>query len=183
MRSDHPCEFPTADLQACGDLDWVALNLVLGGRLIESGLPALARVHGISHVVDLRAEEHDDAAVLGQHGIAFLHLPTPDRFPPNLEQLQTGAAWVDAAQREGGRVAIHCEHGIGRSALLAACVLVRQGAAPVEALTTLRTHRPCVGPSQAQLRMLLAFTWEWHRCRGTACPATDLEALLRVAYG
>jgi protein-tyrosine phosphatase len=166
----------------CGDLDWITPNLVVGGRLAELGIGALAREHGITHVVDLRSEEQDDAQLLERNGIQLLHLPTPDRFPPQLEQLREGAEWVIAAQRKGGKVAIHCEHGIGRSALLAACVLVQGGQTPCAALAQLRQQRACVGPSQAQLRMLLAFTRDWHRRVGTACPETDLEGLLRVVY-
>ena len=51
----------------------------------------------------------------------------------------------------GSRVYIHCEHGVGRSALLALCVLVSRGDPPLGALERAKSARWQVSPSPEQL--------------------------------
>ena len=48
--------------------------------------------------------------------------------------IDEGVQWVRSRLGAGRRVLIHCEHGIGRSALLALCVLVAGGIEPLDAM-------------------------------------------------
>ena len=48
--------------------------------------------------------------------------------------LDDGVAFVNRHLDRGERVLVHCEHGIGRSATLALCVLVSRGMEPLDAL-------------------------------------------------
>src|SRR4029078_4866585 len=82
---------------------------------------------GIRAVVDLRLERCDDEAILRINGLEFLHLPTEDCCALAPRTIDDGVAWVRSRLDAGTRVLIHCEHGIGRSALLALCTLVARG--------------------------------------------------------
>jgi protein-tyrosine phosphatase len=108
-------------------------------------------------VVDVRSEAQHDAALLRAHGLELLRLPTPDHHAISHDMLQTGVRWVRERLERGGRVYIHCQHGIGRSVLLAWCVLVALGRAPRDALTQIKAARVCASPSPAQIHALLDF--------------------------
>jgi protein-tyrosine phosphatase len=110
----------------------------------------LARELAIRAVVDLRSEDRDDESILRQHGIRLLHLPTDDHHAVSQPMLEDGVAFVRPFLDRGERVLIHCEHGIGRSATLALCVLVGQGYEPLEALELSKTRRGLISPSPAQ---------------------------------
>lgn len=158
------------------DFDWITPTLAVGGRPPPGEEEALASEHGVGAVVDLREEERDDAAALAAAGVAFLHLPTPDLHPPSLADLDRGSAFVRDRLARGERVLIHCQHGIGRSAVLALCVLADAGEAPIEALQRAKDAREKVSPSQSQYEGWKA----WLESRGLAAP--DFDAFGRIAY-
>ncbi|MBE7219966.1 MAG: dual specificity protein phosphatase family protein [Caulobacteraceae bacterium] len=158
------------------DLHWVTPQLALGGRVPPDAVPALAAEHGIGAVVDLRDEESDDAAAMAAAGVAFLHLPTPDMHPPRAADLDRGTAFAAARLAEGERVLIHCQHGIGRSAVLALCVLVDAGEAPMAALARAKAAREIVSPSPRQFEGWCG----WLAARGIAAP--DMDTFGRLAY-
>lgn len=101
-------------------------------------------------VVDLRDEGCDDAATLKRAGVALLHLPTPDNAAIAPDHLDEGVRRVRQVIDDGGAVLLHCQHGIGRSALLALCILVDRGKTPNEALELVKASRPRVSPSPSQ---------------------------------
>jgi LmbE family N-acetylglucosaminyl deacetylase len=133
------------------DLSWVTPKLAVGGQVAPEAPPLLEEL-GVRAVVDLRVEGRDDEDALGRHGIRFLHLPTEDARPVAGAHLDAGVAWVGAALDRGERVLIHCTYGIGRSALLACCVLVRRGLDPRQALSLVRRARVQIAPNPSQLR-------------------------------
>ena len=158
------------------DVSWITPALAVGGYFADEHAEALAREHRIAAVVDLRDEACDDAVLLTRHGIALLHLPTPDTCAVTVEMLDTGVAFVTRHLDGGGRALIHCQHGIGRSALLALCVLVARGQAPLDALELAKVRRAKVSPSPAQYEGWAA----WLRARGTPPPTFDEFA--EIAY-
>jgi hypothetical protein len=141
-----------------------------------SSAERLARELGISRVVDVRGECCDDEEILRRHGVLLLSLPTQDRCAVSQEMLDRGVAWVRTQLDAGHRVHIHCEYGIGRSALLALCVLVSQGHDPLQVLRKVKSARWKVSPSPEQLGAFRAFI---ERHGGVAPP---LQALFDVAY-
>src|SRR5512138_4003069 len=142
----------------------------------------LAREHGISRVVDVRVEACDDEAVLRTHGITLLHLPTEDTRAISQERIRHGVAFVSEGLDRGEGVLVHCQHGIGRSALLALCVLVARGEAPLEALALAKHARRKVSPSPEQLAAFAAFCREWRGQRGAGWDVPGLEAMAAIAY-
>jgi predicted protein tyrosine phosphatase len=164
------------------NLDWILPALAVGGRLPVGTAAHLAGALAVRAVIDVRVEECDDERAYRAAGIDFLHLPTVDCCAISQPMLDQGVAWASARLARGDRVVIHCEHGVGRSALLALCVLVDRGAAPLDALERAKTARPRVSPSPEQLA---AFA-EWVRrfCERTRAPLEipTIEALGRIAW-
>jgi protein-tyrosine phosphatase len=169
----------SATRMAMRDIGWPVRGLGVGAGLTADELAAVARLHRVSALVDLRIEGADERVRGAALGIRVLHLPTRDGCPVSRRALALGVAWVNARLRAGEVVYIHCEHGIGRSALLAACVLVSRGATAGEALRTLKRARPVVSPSRAQLRALLRWS---RRTAGERRGGESLADLTRIAW-
>lgn len=158
------------------DLSWLMDGLAVGGCFAADDIPALANAHGIAAIVDLRDEACDDREALRRAGVDFLHLPTADMHPPPADVLDQGVAFAREHIRCGRSVLIHCMQGVGRSPLLALCVMVDSGMDPLAALSQAKDRRACVSPSEAQYR-----GWaEWLRRHGHAVP--DYHAFGCIAY-
>lgn len=129
------------------NFDWITPDLAVGGAINCAAAGTLAHDHRIGAVVDMREEARDDAAVLAGHGIAFLHLPTPDRLAVGQADLDAGVAFARAIGEQGRKLLVHCQHGIGRSALLALCIMSDRGQVPMAALVGMKAARGCVSLS------------------------------------
>jgi hypothetical protein len=158
------------------DLHWLTDELAVGACFPASEADRLARDYGIKAVVDLRAEDRDDESALRAAGIELLHLPTPDMESAVPDHLDDGVAFVRDRIRRGDKVLIHCRHGIGRSALLALCVLVDQGLEPLDALKQAKNRREVLSPSRAQYDGWV----RWLERRGIGPP--DYHSFGCIAY-
>jgi predicted protein tyrosine phosphatase len=138
------------------DMSWVTGSLAVGGRIREEDIARLARA-GVTRVVDTRAEYRDDEAALNRESIQLLHLPVPDTQPLTVEQLMEGSEWVLRQIRDGQKVLIHCEHGVGRSVLLTCAVLVRDGYPVETALQVVQVKRWQASPNHRQIKRLHEF--------------------------
>lgn len=155
---------------------WLTGQLAVGGCFPIERADELAREHGIGAVIDLREEDCDDEERLRSAGIDFLHLPTPDLHPASVDQLDRGVLFAREHIGRGDKVLIHCQHGIGRSALLALCIMVDQGWQPLDALTHAKDMRELISPSHAQYQ-----GWaEWLAARGKSAP--DYHTFGCIAY-
>ncbi len=164
------------------DLHFVAPGLAVGARFPAEAAPILAREHGISRVVDVRIEERDDEHLLRAHGIRLLHLPTEDTRAISLEKIRHGVRFVSEGLDRGEKALVHCQHGIGRSALLALCVLVDRGDAPLQAMERAKAARRVVSPSPGQLEAFVAFCAEVQAERGTPWPVPTVREVGRIAW-
>jgi protein-tyrosine phosphatase len=134
------------------DLSWLTDRLAVSGCFAADEIPELAEAHRIAAVIDLRDEDCDDEEALRQAGIRFLHLPTPDMHPPHPDMLERGVEFAREHIDRGEPVLIHCVSGVGRSPLLALCVMVDLGMEPLDALAQAKDRRIHVSPSEAQYR-------------------------------
>jgi polymorphic toxin system DSP-PTPase phosphatase-like protein len=167
-------EAPDSDWQP--DFDWLTESLAVGGCFPVERAADLMRSHGIRAVVDLRGEDRDDEGRLRSAGIDFLHLPTPDLEPATLQMLDRGVEFARPYLGRGERVLIHCQHGIGRSPLLALCVMVDQGWEPLDALIHAKDARALISPSRSQYE-----GWaQWLAARGKTAP--DYHSFGCIAY-
>jgi predicted protein tyrosine phosphatase len=164
------------------DLHFVAPGLAVGARFPASAAPILAREHGVSRVVDVRVEERDDERVLRACGIRLLHLPTEDTCAISLAKIRHGVRFASEGLDRGERVLVHCQYGIGRSALLALCVLVDRGLPPLEAMERAKSARRVVSPSPDQIQAFLAFSTEVKAERGSPWAVPALKDVGRIAW-
>jgi dual specificity MAP kinase phosphatase len=134
--------------------DPITPQLIVGGFIDAEDWQQLV-AQGVSVVVSLQAERHDEDAFGDVQPDGYLRLPTIDHSVPTLGQLRMGAAFIDEAVRAGKTVLIHCHAGVGRSALLCACYLIYAGMDQDEAWQTVKAHR-----KQAYLNPLQAAALE-----------------------
>ena len=112
-----------------------------GGDWLADEIPAW-RDAGIDAVLSLLTpeEEHDlDLKAEGQeartHRMDFMSFPIPDREVPNSEaEMASALEKLDGALSSGKNVVVHCRQGVGRTGLVAACLLVSKGLTPEAAL-------------------------------------------------
>lgn len=164
---------------AC-DFDWITEDLAIGGRCAMDQAEGLAREHGLGAVIDLRAEDRDDPEIWSRCGLVFLHLPTDDHAAIDPAMIDEGVAFARTARAMARRLLVHCEHGIGRSAMLVLCILTDRGVEPMAALRLTKQRRARVSPSPAQYEGWAA--WLRLRAPGAFAPPS-YAAFAEVAYG
>ena len=93
--------------------------------------------------LDLR----DEQAEVQRLGLEFLSFAIPDRdVPRSEEKLAQALEKVDRALSNGKNVLVHCRQGVGRSGLVAACLLVRKGMSPGAAVEKISAARGVAVP-------------------------------------
>lgn len=130
-----------------------------GGDWLEDEMTAWRRA-GVDTVLSLLTpEEAQDLDLKGEarearaKGMKFASLPIPDREVPNSESEVTAILdRLDADLSAGKKVVVHCRQGIGRTGLVAACLLVSKGRTPEAAIKTLSTARGSSVPETARQR-------------------------------
>jgi protein-tyrosine phosphatase len=100
----------------------------------------------------------------------------------SLPRLRAGVRWVTKHLERGQKVYIHCEHGVGRSATLALCVLVARGDSPGEALSRAKRARWQVSPSPEQLEAFLGWAEQWRARHGLSWSLPAFNVLADIAY-
>jgi protein-tyrosine phosphatase len=124
----------------------------LWDRDLDADLEQLRERWGTDVVVSLmQRHEHDEVEIRGfydavaRHGMRSVAFEIVDGSVPDDHDRDAFDRMIDGlyADLEAGRnVVIHCKGGLGRSGMVAACVLVRSGLAPDEAIDVVREHRP-----------------------------------------
>jgi protein-tyrosine phosphatase len=88
-----------------------------------------------------------------RHGIQFVAIPVQDRQVPESEKaIESVVHKLDTTLSAGRNVLIHCRQGIGRSGLLAACLLINRGSTADEAVEELSKVRNTPVPETAEQR-------------------------------
>jgi len=183
IRSRSGGSSPPNDVERWSpNFSWMTGALAVGGSFPATAAPLLVSEHGIGAVIDLREEACDDERALKAAGVAFLHLPTPDYHAIEPPMIERGVEFARRAMRSGSRVLIHCEHGIGRSATLALCVMVAEGWAPMGALNRAKNRRALVSPSPAQYRAWTDWLGRWKARHGADWDIPDFASFKTVAY-
>ncbi|MDC8015722.1 protein-tyrosine phosphatase family protein [Tahibacter soli] len=101
----------------------------------------------------------DEARLCARYDIDYIGFPIPDRGVPERHDAVRDLADALVAELRAGRgVVLHCRAGIGRSGLIAACVLSRLGHAPPSAFAMLARARGTLVPdTDAQSQWAAAF--------------------------
>ena len=128
-----------------------------GGDWLEDEIRSL-REEGVDVLVShLEAHEIDELDLQREEelasaaGIEFLSHPIPDHSTP--ESLEATVSFIrdlEERLRDGKAIAIHCRAGIGRSATIAAAVLLANGLPLIETLERLAEARGFPVPETAE---------------------------------
>ena len=146
---------------------------------------------GVDIVVSLlEPQEETDLLLEGESvssaasGLEFRSYPIPDRGVPNSrESVATLTSEIADALNAGKTVAVHCRQGIGRSALIAAAVLVAAGQDPEIALEAIERSRGIKVPETTEQRQWIADFASWLAAARAAQPAAAADRLRRRLSG
>jgi protein-tyrosine phosphatase len=124
------------------------------------GIDAVVSLLTVDEEIELGLESEKQLS--NSVGILYASFPVADRSVPHdfgesLRLIREIEGWL----AEGKGVAIHCRQGIGRSAVLAACLLVSAGLQPDAAFARLQESRGCTVPeTQEQREWVMQFSRE-----------------------
>jgi len=143
-----------------------------GGEWLEDEI-ASWRGSGVDTVFSLlTGEEEQDLDITSEraeaqaHGMNFLSFPIPDRQVPASEgRFADAIEQLDMELASGKNVVVHCRQGIGRTGLVAACLLLTKGVAPETAVRRLSAARGAAVPETAEQR-----SWIDHYAESLAMP-------------
>jgi protein-tyrosine phosphatase len=125
------------------DMTWVTGRIAVGGGIWNpDNMAAVARA-GISHIIDMQIE-FDDTALAEPHGIEVLWNPIDDDFQPKPAAVfQRGVDFaIEALDRPGTKLYIHCAAGVHRAPMMALALLCALGWKLNDALRLIETRRP-----------------------------------------
>jgi protein-tyrosine phosphatase len=125
-------------------LKWKAEGVDVVVSLVESTeIPGLAEAEGV---------------VCDELSLEFVWFPIRDKSVPSADQVAVLACELAKDISAGKSVAIHCRAGIGRSTLLAACVLICLGHDGARALDMIAEARGIEVPeTEEQRQWILSF--------------------------
>jgi protein-tyrosine phosphatase len=144
------------DLAGIANLQSVDDHVWRGAAPSHEGYKALAS-HGVSTLVDLRAEEDVsvDEALLQELRLTRYNIPLRDGQAPSPAQVQR---FLDVVNESKGRVFVHCGAGVGRTGTMAASYLVDSGQA--DSLEALGRNLAVGPPSLEQISFVTGLTGE-----------------------
>lgn len=103
--------------------DWL-IDEIHGWR--EAGVQVVVSL--LCHVEEIELGLSDEGQVVNRDGLRFISFPIEDYGVPSSEDaLRRLVIDIEDLLNEGKNVGIHCRAGIGRSSLVAACLLVNCG--------------------------------------------------------
>jgi protein-tyrosine phosphatase len=122
--------------------DWLEDEIISLG---ESNVDAVVSLLEPDEISELELEQEE--IFCQKHGIAFLSFPIPDRnIPSSIMATQKFVQQLMNFLSERKTFVIHCRQGIGRSSMIAACVLVKNGLSVGDAFEKIARARGCPVP-------------------------------------
>ena len=130
-----------------------------GGDWLEDELAGWHR-EGVDEVLSLLTLDEEqnldlenEANLTKREGMNFVSFPIPDRqVPASRTALASTLEKINADLSAGRNVLIHCRQGIGRTGLVAACLLVAKGWDPATAIEHVSSSRGLPVPETEEQR-------------------------------
>jgi protein-tyrosine phosphatase len=136
-----------------------------GGDWLEDEIRSL-KMSDVDAIVSLLEPEEiteldiaEEKSLCEANGISYLSFPIKDRNTPfSKRDALDFARMLANLLRDGRSVVIHCRQGVGRSALVAACVLVLRGVSVDKAFEKIESARGYSVPdTEEQRRWVVQF--------------------------
>jgi protein-tyrosine phosphatase len=112
--------------------------------------------HGISAVVNIRAEREDDTSFYQIHQIDYISFKTPDVAAPDPDTIDQAVQWMQHEIAGGRTVLVHCAKGRGRSATLTAAYLMAAEGLSLDQAVELLENKRRLTKIEARHRQVLA---------------------------
>jgi len=130
-----------------------------GGDWLEDEICSL-RLSGVGVMVSLLETEEiteldlkEEEALCTANGIDYLSFPIRDRgVPLSNRETVSFVRTLTGLLSEGKKVVIHCRQGVGRSALIAASILIMRGVDAGSAFARIASVRGCPVPDTPEQR-------------------------------
>jgi ADP-ribosyl-[dinitrogen reductase] hydrolase len=175
---------------------WVLSGRVLAGEYPGGATPELTRARlarlleaGVNCFVDLtQPDEMAPYEAALPASIDYLRKPIPDHgVPSEPAHMAEILGCLREAMREGRLVYLHCRAGIGRTAMVAGCLLAEQGRSGEEALVELnrlwrQSARATLWPAVPETQEQTDYVRRWSSTAGEGDPLLE-PATLAVARG
>lgn len=137
--------------------DWLADDIAF---LKKAGVQVIVSALTPSEIVELDLLEEEHCCVF--HGLKYFRFPIEDRsVPAEIAEFRRFIDKLHVETQKGLAIAIHCRAGIGRSSLIAACLLVTQGVRPDDVLRAIEVARGCPVPDTPEQRAWIVDFAEW----------------------
>ena len=128
--------------------DWLPDDLRI---LRKAGVDVLVSALTASEAEELGLGAEGQECI--ENGLIFISFPVEDRsLPTDRAKFDSLVEELCQYLKKNNSIVIHCRAGIGRSSLIAACVLVRMGLSPEVAFRTIEESRGCPVPDTPEQR-------------------------------
>jgi protein-tyrosine phosphatase len=136
------------DVASIGDGKLSVMAKPVAGEWIDDEFEAIAE-HGVTQIVSLLevSEAYDlglgfEATHAERHGLQFRNFPIPDRgLPESVRRFRNFCAEVYDEILKSAHVVVHCRAGIGRTGVVAASILLRDGRSVDDAFSLVSRSR------------------------------------------
>ncbi len=133
-----------------------------GGEWVADEMEAW-RTEGVDTVLSLLEADEEQELFLNAeadearaHGMTFRSFPIPDReVPSSSRELSSTLNSIQNDLATGRNVVVHCRQGVGRTGLVAACLLIQSGYEPDAAVALLSQARGLPVPETQEQRRWL----------------------------
>lgn len=140
------------------DMTWVTGRLAVGGGIwADENMSDVAKA-GVTHIIDMQAE-FDDTPLAKAYGISVLWNATDDDFQPKPDLLfARGVDFaLEALDKEGTKVFIHCAAGVHRAPMMALAVLCSLSWNIADAMQLIEARRPVVDFAEVYVQSVESF--------------------------
>ena len=128
--------------------DWLADDI---GFLQTSGIGVIVSALTPDEIEELALAEEQSCC--DARGLIFYSFPINDRsVPVSLSKFNEFLGSLNSELQKGSAIAIHCRAGIGRSSLIVACLLIKQGFVAEDALRLIEDARGVPVPDTQEQR-------------------------------
>lgn len=135
--------------------------LYLGGMYARQN-PIVLEHLGITHILNMAAEQHLDTVLLSNRNISVKHILADDYEYYNIRQhFEESFEFIEDALAKNGRILIHCALGISRSpTIVIAYIMYRYGMTYQNAYQYVLNLRPNINPNNSFKMQLQDFEYE-----------------------